>query len=181
MITAGVYDSLPITQRVSYLVSLIRSLHTLTSEERFATLASLRLFNLNPAAVIAVLTDLTAPLDSTAGGGGKKRQRQDDTSVNEGDKVELAIMDLTVFLESRDWEALGGNVDLAAGLMGVLSALLTKRQIIKDGVDYLEQELLGSILSVLEKINVCPLFLIFLIDNKTDNWDRIHQKLQNPT
>jgi U3 small nucleolar RNA-associated protein 10 len=36
--------------------------------------------------------------------------------------------------------------------MSVLSALLAKRQHIKEGVDYLEQEILGAILTLVEKI-----------------------------
>jgi U3 small nucleolar RNA-associated protein 10 len=148
--TSGVFEALPQPQRISYFISLVRSLHALSSEERFTTRAALRLLPLDAAGLIAALSDLSAPFESTAG---KKRQRPDD-GVTEGDKVEMGIADLTVLLESRDWAAMPGSAALAAGLMSALSALLTKRQTVKEGVDYLEQELLGAILAVLEKIRV---------------------------
>lgn len=38
--------------------------------------------------------------------------------------------------------------------MSILSALLVKRQSVKEGVDYLEQEVLAAILAQVEKIEV---------------------------
>lgn len=73
------------------------------------------------------------------------------TSVSLG-KAEQAVLDLTVLLESRDWKSISGDAPLVAALMSVLSALLAKRQHIKEGVDYLEQEILGAILTLVEKI-----------------------------
>jgi len=67
-------------------------------------------------------------------------------------KAEQAVTDLTVLLESRDWRSISGDAPLVAALMSVLSALLAKRQHVKEGVDYLEQEILGAILTVVEKI-----------------------------
>lgn len=67
-------------------------------------------------------------------------------------KAEQAVTDLTVLLESRDWKSISGDAPLVAALMSVLSALLAKRQHVKEGVDYLEQEILGAILTVVEKI-----------------------------
>jgi U3 small nucleolar RNA-associated protein 10 len=37
--------------------------------------------------------------------------------------------------------------------MSVLSTLLDKRQSIKEGIDYVEQEVLGAILALLERTN----------------------------
>jgi U3 small nucleolar RNA-associated protein 10 len=67
-------------------------------------------------------------------------------------KHEQAVADLTVLLESRDWNETSGDAPLVAALMSVLSAVLAKRQHIKEGVDYLEQEILGAILALVEKI-----------------------------
>jgi hypothetical protein len=67
-------------------------------------------------------------------------------------KPEQAVLDLTVLLESRDWKSIPGDAPLVAALMSVLSALLAKRQHVKEGVDYLEQEILGAILTLVEKI-----------------------------
>ena len=39
--------------------------------------------------------------------------------------------------------------------MSILSAILAKRQAIKEGLDYLEQEVLSAILALVEKIEVC--------------------------
>jgi U3 small nucleolar RNA-associated protein 10 len=39
--------------------------------------------------------------------------------------------------------------------MGVLSSLLAKKQAIREGVDWLEQELLGAMLASVEKIQAC--------------------------
>jgi U3 small nucleolar RNA-associated protein 10 len=67
-------------------------------------------------------------------------------------RPEQAVLDLTVLLESRDWRSITGDAPLVATLMSVLSALLAKRQHVKEGVDYLEQEILGAILTLVEKI-----------------------------
>lgn len=76
------------------------------------------------------------------------------TNRDQACRIEHAIEDLTVFVDSRDWRSLQGDIGpLVATLLGVLSALLSKRQVIKSGVDYLEQELLSAILSLLEKIS----------------------------
>lgn len=68
------------------------------------------------------------------------------------DKAEQAVAELSAVLESRDWSSVPGDAPLVATLMSVLSALLAKRQHIKEGVDYLEQEILGAILTLVEKI-----------------------------
>lgn len=145
----GVFDALPHAQKIAYALSLIRSLHSISAEQQFSTRASLKLLSLDPTAIISILSDLVGPLETS---GGKKRQRQDENT--EGDKLELAVMDMTVLLESRDWATMPGNAALVAALLGALSSLLAKRQAVKEGVDYLEQELLGAILAVVEKITV---------------------------
>jgi hypothetical protein len=74
------------------------------------------------------------------------------TSSQSLGRPEQAVLDLTVLLESRDWKSISGDAPLVATLMSVLSALLAKRQHVKEGVDYLEQEILGAILTLVEKI-----------------------------
>jgi U3 small nucleolar RNA-associated protein 10 len=73
---------------------------------------------------------------------------------SEGDEAELAVNDLTTLTESRDWKSVAGDAALVATLMNVLSTILLKRQSIREGVDYLEQETLGAILALIEKIAV---------------------------
>ena len=72
----------------------------------------------------------------------------------EVDKAEQAVSDLTILVESRDWPSTPGDAPLVAGLMSVLSNLLAKRQSVKEGVEYLEQEILAAILTQVEKISV---------------------------
>lgn len=55
-------------------------------------------------------------------------------------------------LESRDWKTVPGDAQLVATLMNTLSTLLAKRQSVKEGVDYLEQEILAAILALVERI-----------------------------
>lgn len=66
--------------------------------------------------------------------------------------MDQAVADLTVLLESRDWKSVPGDAQLVATLMVTLSTLLAKRQSVKEGVDYLEQEILAAILSLVERI-----------------------------
>jgi U3 small nucleolar RNA-associated protein 10 len=96
-----------------------------------------------------LLAELSAALESTTT---RKRQRQEDGG--DGDKAEQAVIDLTVLIESRYWAKIPGHAGVVASLLAILSSLLAKKHIIKDGVDYLEQEILGAILAVLEKIHV---------------------------
>lgn len=73
----------------------------------------------------------------------------------DGDRAERAIDNITTFIDSRDWRRLPGDAPLVACLMSILSILLAKRQSVKEGVDYLEQEVLSAILAEVEKITVC--------------------------
>ena len=66
--------------------------------------------------------------------------------------MDQAVGDLTVLIESRDWKTVPGDAQLVATLMATLSTILAKRQSVKEGVDYLEQELLAAILSLVERI-----------------------------
>ena len=61
------------------------------------------------------------------------------------------MRELTVLIDSRDWPAIAPNAQLIATLMTTLSNLLAKKQSIKEGIDYLEQELLAAVVSQLSK------------------------------
>ncbi len=146
--TQGVFDILPPAQQVPYVSALLRSLHDLSSDEVFATTAALKRLQLAPDVLVQLVADLSSSLESTAG---RKRQRHDEGGE---DKAEQSVVDLTVLVESRDWSAVPGHAGVVASLLAVLSSLLAKKQVIKEGADYLEQEVLGAILAVLEKIKV---------------------------
>lgn len=75
------------------------------------------------------------------------------TDISSGDKAVIAVNQLTALIESRNWSEVPGNARLLATLLSSLSTLLAKRQSIKEGIDYLEQEILGAALAVLEKIS----------------------------
>lgn len=70
----------------------------------------------------------------------------------ENEVAEETVQNITTLIESRDWKTIPGDAELLAALMSLLSTLLAKRQSIKEGVDYLEQEVLGAILALVEKI-----------------------------
>lgn len=72
----------------------------------------------------------------------------------ESEKVDRAVADLAHLVETRTWSAIPGNAPLVACLMAILSTLLSRRQSIKEGADYLEQEMLGAILAQVEQIKV---------------------------
>jgi len=74
--------------------------------------------------------------------------------ISETGKGELCIVDLTAFIESRDWKALPGDAPLVASLLSILLSLLAMRHSVKEGVDYLEQEVLAATLTQIEKIQV---------------------------
>lgn len=74
-------------------------------------------------------------------------------TFSEANKAETAVASITALIESRTWSAVPGNARLLATLLSLLSTLLAKRQSIKEGIDYLEQEILGASLAILEKIN----------------------------
>lgn len=141
----GLFAALRPPQKVEYIVKLLQSLHMLPIGDKFASKETLAQLPLSPVEVSSTIQALLEPLESSQQ---RKKAKQDDTI----DTTELAVADLTVFVTSRDWKALPGDAPLVAVLMSVLSAVLSKRQSIKDGVDYLEQEVLGATLAQLEKI-----------------------------
>lgn len=141
----GLFAALPSSQKVEYVVSLILSLHDLTVDDRLSSKAILAKLDLTSTETIAVIETLRQPLESTVV---RKRAKHDD----ESDRVDQAVADLTVFVESRDWKSLPGDANVVAALLAVLAAILTKRQAIKEGVDYAEQEILGGVLAQIEQI-----------------------------
>lgn len=144
----GLFGALRAAQKAEYVVALIHSLKDLpTTDDNLSSKAVLAKLNLSAAEIMVVLGTLLQPLDSPVH---RKKVKHGDNE--EDDKTEQAVASLTVFVESRDWKALRGDAPLVATLMGVLSSVLTKRQAIKEGVDYLEQEVLGAILAQLEQI-----------------------------
>lgn len=142
----GLFLALKPTQRAEYIVDLVQSLHGLSAEDKIAAKAVLAKLRLSTLEIMGVVETLVEPLESTVQ---RKKAKNDDAE----DKIEQAVYSITTFIESRDWKALRGDASLVAALMSILSAVLTKRQSIKEGVDYLEQEVLGAILAQLEKIN----------------------------
>jgi U3 small nucleolar RNA-associated protein 10 len=142
----GLFEALRPTQKVEYIVKLLQSLHALPVNDKFASKETLAQLPLSTVEVSSTIQALLEPLEASQPRG--KKAKQDDVA----DTTEQAVADLTVFVTSRDWKALPGDANLVAVLMGVLSAVLSKRQSIKEGVDYLEQEVLGATLAQLEKI-----------------------------
>jgi U3 small nucleolar RNA-associated protein 10 len=55
------------------------------------------------------------------------------------------------------------DAHLIATLMSVLSVLLSRRQSIREGIDYLEQEVLGAILALVEKVEVSLSYCTLLV------------------
>ncbi|WWD20373.1 hypothetical protein CI109_104849 [Kwoniella shandongensis] len=144
----GVFAALPVPEKIEYVLALIQSLHTLSSEDFLSTKEILGKFELDSATITELIDNLSEPLETTFH---RKKQRHDDTTAEE-DGPTAAVHDLTVLIESRDWKSLPGDAGLVASLMSILSSLLTKRLVIKEGVDYLEQEVLAAILALVEKI-----------------------------
>ncbi|WVQ66419.1 uncharacterized protein L199_004599 [Kwoniella botswanensis] len=143
----GVFAAIPPNQKTEYTLALIQSLHALSSEESLATSKLLERFDLDTSSIVEIIEHLSQPLETTVH---RKKQRHDEI---EDDKPTTAVLDLTVLIESRDWKALPGDASLVASLMSILSSLLAKRQVISQGVDYLEQEVLAAILALVEKID----------------------------
>ncbi|BEI90452.1 uncharacterized protein CcaverHIS019_0305220 [Cutaneotrichosporon cavernicola] len=142
----GLFAALRPTQKVQYIVKLIQSLHALPINDKFASKETLAQLPLSTVEASSTIQALLEPLEASHPR--SKKVKHDDAA----DTTEQAIADLTVFITSRDWKDLPGDANLVAVLMGVLSAVLSKRQSIKEGVDYLEQEVLGATLAQLEKI-----------------------------
>ncbi|KAL1412540.1 snoRNA-binding rRNA-processing protein utp10 [Vanrija albida] len=144
-LTSGLFPALRSPLKSAYVEALIHSLHSLSPEDNLISKAALAKLVLAPAEIVTVLEALLEPFESQVH---RKKVKTDEGE----DKTEQAVADLTVFIESRDWKALTGDAPVVASLMGVLATVLSKRQAIKEGVDYLEQEILGAILAQIEQI-----------------------------
>jgi len=160
----GVFDVLAHILKTEYIEDLLRSLDKLSTDEIFATKAVLATLTLDPATLIAVSETISASLDTTPATL-RKRQKQDDrcakrldlrdaqlTSSNDVEKAETSISQLTTLLDSRDFTTIHPAPALLANLMSLLSLLLSRRQNIKEGIDYLEQEILSALLSLLTRV-----------------------------
>ncbi|KAL7425209.1 snoRNA-binding rRNA-processing protein utp10 [Cryptotrichosporon argae] len=142
----GLFASLQPAQKTQYVVVYIHALHALLTDESLVLKALLPKLVLSPGEIVDVLQAVVQPLEAP---NQRKKAKHDETD----DATEQAVSGLTVFIESRSWATLPANAPLVATLMGILSSVLSRRQSIKEGVDYLEQEVLGAILSGVEKIS----------------------------
>ncbi|WVQ95966.1 hypothetical protein IAU59_003065 [Kwoniella sp. CBS 9459] len=142
----GVFAVLPVEQKIEYMLAVVHSLHSLPTEDALATAKILQRLELDTENIVHIIELLSDAFETTTQ---RKKQRQDEV---EDDKPTSAVLDLTALIESRDWHSLPGDANLVASLMAILSSLLTKRLVIKEGVDYLEQEVLAAILALVEKI-----------------------------
>jgi U3 small nucleolar RNA-associated protein 10 len=69
------------------------------------------------------------------------------------DSIARAVSQLTALLDSRDFSQVTPSPALLASLMSLLSLVLARRQSIKEGLDYLEQEILSALVALLVRIN----------------------------
>ncbi|WVR07984.1 hypothetical protein IAU60_005027 [Kwoniella sp. DSM 27419] len=142
----GVFTALPAELKTEYVLAVISSLHRLDTDDALATNKALARLELDTETIVQVIELLAEPFETSVQ---RKKIRQDEV---DDDRPTSAVFDLTALVESRDWRSLPGDANLVAALMTVLSSLLAKRLVIKEGVDYLEQEVLGAILAIVEKI-----------------------------
>jgi U3 small nucleolar RNA-associated protein 10 len=140
----SLFAALKPAQKAEYIVAAIQSLHGMSIDDKLASKETLAKLVLSAPECISVICTLLEPLDSPVH---RKKAKTEDE-----DRTEAAVADITVFVESRNWKSLRGDANVVASLMAILSAVLTKRQAIKEGVDYLEQEVLGGILAQIEQI-----------------------------
>ncbi|WVQ74325.1 U3 small nucleolar RNA-associated protein 10 [Cryptococcus sp. DSM 104548] len=143
----GVFSALSSSQKLDYITALIQCIHSLPTEEAHETVKVLEQLELSPDALIELIGHLSDPLETSQN---RKRQRQDGS---EDDRPTQAVLELTTLIDSRSWPSVPASAPLVASLMSILSALLAKRLVIKEGIDYLEQEVLFAILSLVERIN----------------------------
>ncbi|ORY34663.1 U3 small nucleolar RNA-associated protein 10 [Naematelia encephala] len=144
----GVFDVLPQTEKVVYIAALAKSVADSPTVDGSAVKTALSKLVVEPSVLIDAIRLVSEPLETSQQ---RKKQKQDDTPHSQS--VELAVASLTVLIESRDFKALTTDAQLVAALMSTLSTLLARRQAIKEGIDYLEQEVLGAILGLVERIN----------------------------
>ena len=144
---AGVFNALFQSYKAEFVEELISSLDAVSTDDSFATKAVLSRLSLDPPTLVTILNSLSQPLETSAH---RKRQKQEESG--DAERATTAVAQITALIESRNWAHVPGNAPLLASLMGILSSLLSRRQHVKEGIDYLEQETLGAILAVLEKI-----------------------------
>ncbi|RXK39692.1 hypothetical protein M231_03047 [Tremella mesenterica] len=146
-VAGGVFKGLPSELKRVYFTEIIRSsLKLVGNDDPRPSLQILRSLHLEPDDLSAVINKLGDRFEMPTT---RKKMADIDSSSAQ---VDEAVSELTVLFDSRDWSTLPGNVSLVAALMGTLWNLLTKKQLIKEGIDYLEQELLGAILAIVSKI-----------------------------
>jgi U3 small nucleolar RNA-associated protein 10 len=150
-IASGVFDILPPVQQIPYVSALLQSLHDLTTDEALASTAILKKLVLSADVLIQLLNDLAAPLESASSAVRKKQRQEDGVDV---DRADLAVLDMTVLIESRMWKKVPAHAGIVAALLNIQSSVLAKKAVVKEGADYLEQEVLGAILALLERIAV---------------------------
>ncbi|TYJ57970.1 U3 small nucleolar RNA-associated protein 10 [Cryptococcus floricola] len=143
----GVFSALTTSQKIDYITALIQCIHSLPTEESHETIKVLEQLELTPDALIELIGHLSDPLETSQN---RKRQRQDGS---EDDRPTQAVLELTTLIDSRTWPSVPASAPLIASLMSILSALLAKRLVIKEGIDYLEQEVLFAILSLVERVD----------------------------
>jgi len=124
-----------------------RSVLIAAQDELAETKKTLQALHLDAPTLIYLIQDHAKPLEITSR---PKRAKTDDSS--EVHAAEDAIIILTELVDSRSWPTITASGPLIASLMGVLSSVLSRRQNIKDGVDYLEQEVLSAMLALVERV-----------------------------
>ncbi|OWZ73272.1 U3 small nucleolar RNA-associated protein 10 [Cryptococcus neoformans] len=142
----GVFSALTPHQQIEYITVLIQCIHALPTDDALDTVKVLEKLDIQPGILIELIGHLSDPLETSVN---RKRQRHD---AGDEDRPTQTVHELTTFVDSRNWPSIPASAPLVASLMSILSALLAKRLIVKEGIDYLEQEVLGAILALVERI-----------------------------
>lgn len=159
----GVFSALTPHQQIEYITVLIQCIHALPTDDALDTVKVLEKLDIQPGILIELIGHLSDPLETSVN---RKRQRHDagyvrfsvlltfcvDHRCRDEDRPTQTVHELTTFVDSRNWPSIPASAPLVASLMSILSALLAKRLIVKGGIDYLEQEVLGAILALVERI-----------------------------
>lgn len=159
----GVFSALTPHQQIEYITVLIQCIHALPTDDALNTVKVLEKLDIQPGILIELIGHLSDPLETSVN---RKRQRHDagyvrfsvlltfcvDRRCRDEDRPTQTVHELTTFVDSRNWPSIPASAPLVASLMSILSALLAKRLIVKEGIDYLEQEVLGAILALVERI-----------------------------
>lgn len=159
----GVFSALTPHQQIEYITVLIQCIHALPTDDALDTVKVLEKLDIQPGILIELIGHLSDPLETSVN---RKRQRHDagyvrfsvlltfcvDHRCRDEDRPTQTVHELTTFVDSRNWPSIPASAPLVASLMSILSALLAKRLFVKEGIDYLEQEVLGAILALVERI-----------------------------